>query len=36
LYTEGYDKVRERHPEDAAIEKEMSAAEKKIAVGIGT
>jgi Fe-S cluster assembly ATP-binding protein len=36
LYTEGYDKVRERHPEDAAIEKEMSAAEKKIAAGIGT
>ncbi len=36
LYTEGYDKVRERHPEDAAIEKEMSAAEKKVAAGIGT
>ena len=31
LYTEGYDKVRERHPEDAAIEKEMTAAEKKVA-----
>jgi Fe-S cluster assembly ATP-binding protein len=27
LYTEGYDKVRARHPEDAAKEKEMSAAE---------
>jgi len=36
LYTEGYDKVRERHPEDAAIEKEMTAAEKKIAAAIGT
>jgi Fe-S cluster assembly ATP-binding protein len=34
LYTEGYDKVRERHPEDAAIEKEMTAAEKKVAAGI--
>lgn len=33
LYTEGYDRVRERHPEDAAKEKEMSAAEKKVAVG---
>ncbi len=36
LYTEGYDKVRERHPEDAAIEKEMSAAEKKVAAGIAS
>jgi Fe-S cluster assembly ATP-binding protein len=34
LYTEGYDKVRERHPEDAAVEKEMSAAEKKVAAGV--
>ncbi len=35
LYTEGYDKVRARHPEDAAIEKEMAAADKadKQAVG---
>jgi Fe-S cluster assembly ATP-binding protein len=33
LYTEGYDKVRQRHPEDAAIEKEM-AAEKKVAAGV--
>ncbi|HEX5471268.1 MAG TPA: Fe-S cluster assembly ATPase SufC [Lacipirellulaceae bacterium] len=33
LYTEGYDKVRARHPEDAAIEKEMAAAEKKVPVG---
>lgn len=33
LYTEGYDKVRARHPEDAAIEKEMAAADKKVAVG---
>jgi Fe-S cluster assembly ATP-binding protein len=30
LYTEGYDKVRARHPEDAAIEKEMASAEKKV------
>lgn len=30
LYTEGYDKVRARHPEDAAIEKEMAAADKKV------
>jgi Fe-S cluster assembly ATP-binding protein len=29
LYTEGYDKVRARHPDDAAIEKEMTAADKK-------
>jgi Fe-S cluster assembly ATP-binding protein len=37
LYTEGYDKVRERHPEDAEKEKEMSAAEKtekKLAAGV--
>ena len=34
LYTEGYDKVRERHPEEAAIEKEMSAAEKKVAASV--
>jgi Fe-S cluster assembly ATP-binding protein len=33
LYTEGYDKVRQRHPEDAAIEKEM-AAEKKVVSGV--
>jgi Fe-S cluster assembly ATP-binding protein len=33
LYTEGYDKVRQRHPEDAAIEKEM-AAEKKLVSGV--
>jgi Fe-S cluster assembly ATP-binding protein len=32
LYTEGYDKVRQRHPEDAAIEKEM--AEKKLVGGV--
>src|ERR1700754_767204 len=30
LYTEGYDKVRARHPEDAAIEKEMAASDKKV------
>ncbi len=34
LYTEGYDKVRARHPEDAAIEKEMAAADKKVASGV--
>jgi Fe-S cluster assembly ATP-binding protein len=37
LYTEGYDQVRERHPEDAAKEKEMTEAEKaekKVAAGI--
>ncbi|HVT30360.1 MAG TPA: Fe-S cluster assembly ATPase SufC [Lacipirellulaceae bacterium] len=33
LYTEGYDKVRARHPEDAAVEKEMAAAEKNVPVG---
>jgi Fe-S cluster assembly ATP-binding protein len=33
LYTEGYDKVRARHPEDAAKEKEMAVAEKKVAIG---
>jgi Fe-S cluster assembly ATP-binding protein len=36
LYTEGYDHVRARHPEDAAIEKEMAAAskdDKKVPVG---
>ena len=34
LYTEGYDKVRERHPEETAIEKEMSAAGKKVAASV--
>ncbi|MEX2310479.1 MAG: Fe-S cluster assembly ATPase SufC [Pirellulales bacterium] len=34
LYTEGYDRVRARHPEDAAVEKEMSVAEKKLASGV--
>ncbi len=34
LYTEGYDKVRARHPEDAAIEKEMTAADKKVVSGV--
>ncbi len=33
LYTEGYDKVRERHPEETAIEKEM-AEKKKLAAGV--
>jgi len=34
LYTEGYDKVRARHPEDAAIEKEMAAADKQPVGGV--
>jgi len=34
LYTEGYDKVRARHPEDAAIEKEMAASDRKVATGV--
>jgi Fe-S cluster assembly ATP-binding protein len=34
LYTEGYDKVRARHPEDAAVEKEMAATDKKAASGV--
>jgi Fe-S cluster assembly ATP-binding protein len=34
LYTEGYDKVRARHPEDAAIEKEMAAADKQTVSGV--
>src|SRR3954449_4716530 len=34
LYTEGYDKVRARHPEDAAIEKEMAAADSKVPSGV--
>lgn len=33
LYTEGYDRVRARHPEDAAVEREMAAAEKKQLAG---
>jgi Fe-S cluster assembly ATP-binding protein len=34
LYTEGYDRVRARHPEDAAVEKEMSTTDKKLVKGI--
>jgi Fe-S cluster assembly ATP-binding protein len=34
LYTEGYDRVRAQHPEEAAMEKEMTAAEKKVASGV--
>ena len=34
LYTEGYDKVRQRHPEDAAIEKEMSVERKLVGSGV--
>ncbi|MEX2316373.1 MAG: Fe-S cluster assembly ATPase SufC [Pirellulales bacterium] len=29
LYTEGYDRIRAAHPEDAAVEKEMAAAGKQ-------
>lgn len=34
LYTEGYDKVRARHPDDAAVEKEMAAADKQVVSGV--
>ncbi len=37
LYTEGYDRIRDSHPEDAAVEKEMAAASKtepKVAAGV--
>ena len=34
LYTEGYDRIRATHPEDAAIEKEMAAATKKVTSGV--
>jgi hypothetical protein len=34
LYTSGYDRVRARHPEDAAIEKEMAAADKQPVSGV--
>src|SRR5262245_51869892 len=34
LYTEGYDKVRARHPEDAAKEQEMAAKDKTLVGGI--
>jgi len=34
LYTEGYDKVRARHPEDAAVEKEMAASDKKVSIAV--
>src|SRR5262249_41134561 len=34
LYTEGYDKVRARHPEDAAKEKEMAVADKQVPIGV--
>jgi len=33
LYTEGYEKVRERHPEDAAKEREMAAKDKQMVGG---
>jgi Fe-S cluster assembly ATP-binding protein len=34
LYTEGYDRVRARHPEDAAVEKEMATSDNKLVKGI--
>jgi Fe-S cluster assembly ATP-binding protein len=34
LYTEGYDRVRAQHPEEAEMEKEMAAAEKKVTSGV--
>ncbi|HEY3393392.1 MAG TPA: Fe-S cluster assembly ATPase SufC [Lacipirellulaceae bacterium] len=37
LYTEGYDRIRASHPEDAEVEKEMAAARKtddKVASGV--
>jgi Fe-S cluster assembly ATP-binding protein len=34
LYTEGYDRVRARHPEDAAVEEEMEAADKQVPSGV--
>jgi Fe-S cluster assembly ATP-binding protein len=33
LYTDGYDRVRARHPEDAAVEKEMATSDKKVPIG---
>jgi len=34
LYTEGYDRIRAAHPEDAAVEKEMAASEKQQGIGV--
>jgi Fe-S cluster assembly ATP-binding protein len=34
LYTEGYDKVRQRHPEDAAIEKAMASDKNLVGGGV--
>jgi Fe-S cluster assembly ATP-binding protein len=34
LYTEGYDRIRAAHPEEAAVEKEMAAAEKQLTSGV--
>jgi Fe-S cluster assembly ATP-binding protein len=36
LYTEGYDRIRAAHPDAAAIEKEMTAPEKKIVSGVAS
>jgi Fe-S cluster assembly ATP-binding protein len=34
LYTEGYDRIRASHPEDAEVEKEMAAAQQKVTSGV--
>jgi Fe-S cluster assembly ATP-binding protein len=34
LYTEGYDRIRAEHPEDAAVEKEMTATDKETTAGV--
>jgi Fe-S cluster assembly ATP-binding protein len=34
LYTEGYDRVRAAHPEEAEVEKEMAASDKKVAASV--
>jgi Fe-S cluster assembly ATP-binding protein len=34
LYTEGYDRIRAEHPEDAAVEKEMIASDKQAVTSV--
>jgi Fe-S cluster assembly ATP-binding protein len=34
LYTEGYDRIRAEHPEDAAVEKEMTASDRQTATSV--
>jgi Fe-S cluster assembly ATP-binding protein len=34
LYTEGYDRIRATHPQDAEVEKEMTAAKKEVPAGV--